>query len=36
MYVRCCLVEIARKRVTETASVERKFSGAGLLFFGAA
>ena len=31
MYARCCLVEIARKGVTETANVGRKFSGVGLL-----
>ncbi len=36
MYVRCCLVEIVRKSVTETANVGRKSSGAGLLFCGAA
>ena len=36
MYVRCCLVEIARKSVTDTANVGRKFSGVGLLFCGAA
>ena len=36
MYVRCCLVEIVRKIVTEIANVGRKFSGVGLLFCGAA
>ena len=36
MYVHCCLLEIARKSVTETANVGRKFSGDGLLFCGAA
>ena len=36
MYFRCCLVEIVRKGVTETANVGRKFSGVGLLFCGAA
>ena len=33
MYVRCCLVEIARKSVTETAMWEgRKVACVGLLF----
>ena len=32
MYVRCCLVEIARKSVTETANVGRKLSGVGVLY----
>ena len=32
MYVLCCLVELARKGVTETANVGRKLSGVGLLF----
>ena len=36
MYGRCCLVEIARKSVPETANVGRKFSGVGLQFCGAA
>ena len=36
MRVRCCLVEIARKSVTETANVGKKLSGASLLFCGAA
>ena len=36
MYVRCCLVEFARKSVTETANVRRKVSVGGLLFCGAA
>ena len=36
MYFSCCLVEIVRKGVTETANVGRKFSGVGLLFCGAA
>ena len=31
MYVRCSLVEIARKRVPETANVGSTFSGVGLL-----
>ena len=30
MYVRCCLVKIARKDVTETANVGRKLSDVGL------
>ena len=29
MYVRCCLVEIARKSVTESANVGRRLSGVG-------
>ena len=36
MYVRCCLVEIARKSVTETANLGRKLSGVVLLFCGVA
>ena len=36
MYVRCCLVEIARKSATETANLGRKLSGVGLLFCGVA
>ena len=38
MYVHCCLDEIARKSVTETADVGRKLSGVGvgLLFCGGA
>ena len=31
MYVHCCLVEIARKSVTETANLGRKLSGVGIL-----
>ena len=36
MYMPCCLVEMARKGITETANVGRKFSGVGLLFWVAA
>ena len=32
MDVRCRLVEIARKSVTETANMGKKLSGIGLLF----
>ena len=32
MHIRCCLVDIARKSLTETANVERKFSGVDRLF----
>ena len=36
MYVHCCLVEIARKSVTDTANMRRTLSGVGLLFCGGA
>ena len=36
MYVRCYLVEIKKKSVTEAANVGRKFPGVGLLLCGAA
>ena len=36
MYVHCCLVEIARKSVTDTANIRRTLSGVGLLFCGGA
>ena len=36
MYGRCCLVEVARKSVPETANVGRKLSGVGLQFSAAA
>ena len=36
MYMHCCLVEIARKSLTETANMRRKLSGVGVLFCGGA